>query len=214
MGYLNEDGLATLVGKVKGQMVQLTSEQYRNLPSTKNTDNKIYFVEDEDYARAIDNEPTLNSNNFVKSGGVYTYTSKIGTGSLTTTAKTLIPAVNELKASVDTLNNELSNFTLQTSVLTPVKTMTVGSQNRVSKYGRIVFGTIIFSTETTSSQNTVMFRTPYPLRYPTVIIIRADGGKTYLMGTTTENSDELTALYGDGIPAGVYRASFTYLTTL
>jgi hypothetical protein len=111
MGYLNEDGLATLVGKVKGQMVQLTSEQYRNLPSTKNTDNKIYFVEDEDYARAIDNEPTLNSNNFVKSGGVYTYTSKIGTGSLTTTAKTLIPAVNELKASIDTLNTGLTAVT-------------------------------------------------------------------------------------------------------
>lgn len=109
MGYLNEDGLATLVGKVKGQVVQLTSAEYRNLPASKNSDNKTYFVTDEDYAYAIDDEPTLNSDNLVKSGGVYTYTSKIGSGTLTTTAQTIIPAINELKASVNTLNTGLNN---------------------------------------------------------------------------------------------------------
>lgn len=107
MGYLNEDGLATLVGKVKGQVVQLTSEEYRNLPATKETDNKIYFVTDEEYAREIDDEPTLNSDHFVKSGGVYTYTSKIGSGTLTTTAQTIIPAINELDAAIDELNSGL-----------------------------------------------------------------------------------------------------------
>lgn len=103
MGYLNEDGLATLVGKVKGQVVQLTSAEYRALPASKNTDNKTYFVTDEDYAYAIDDEPTLNSDNLVKSGGVYTYTSKIGSGTLSTTAQTIIPAINELDAAIDGL---------------------------------------------------------------------------------------------------------------
>lgn len=111
MGYLNEDGLAALVGKVKGQVVQLTAAEYRQIPAeTKNTDNKIYFVEDDDYAYAIDNEPTLNSENLVKSGGVYNYTSKIGTGALTTTAQTLIPAVNELKAAVDTNTSDIAEL--------------------------------------------------------------------------------------------------------
>ena len=107
MGYLNEDGLATLVGKVKGQVVQLTSAEYRNLPASKNSDNKTYFVTDEDYAYAIDDEPTLNSDNLVKSGGVYTYTSKIGSGTLSTTAQTIIPAINELDAAIDTINTGL-----------------------------------------------------------------------------------------------------------
>ena len=123
-------------------------------------------------------------------------------------------SATNVQGALDEVKAGLNNFTLQISVLTPVKTMTVGSQNWVAKYGRVVFGTIIFSTTTTSTQNTVMFRTPYPLRYPTCLIIRADGGGTYLMGTTTENSNELIAMYGDGIPAGVYRVSFTYLTTL
>lgn len=107
MGYLNEDGLATLVGKVKGQVVQLTSAEYRNLPASKNSDNKTYFVTDEDYAYAIDDQPTLNSDNLVKSGGVYTYTSKIGSGTLTTTAQTIIPAINELKSGLTINDNKL-----------------------------------------------------------------------------------------------------------
>jgi len=111
MGYLNEDGLATLVGKVKGQVVQLTAAEYRQIPAeTKNTDNTLYFVEDDDYAYAIDSEPTLNSENLVKSGGVYNYTSKIGTGALTTTAQTIIPAVNELKAAVDTNTSDIATL--------------------------------------------------------------------------------------------------------
>ena len=122
MGYLNEDGLATLVGKVKGQVVQLTSAEYRNLPASKNSDNKTYFVTDEDYAYAIDDEPTLNSDNLVKSGGVYTYTSKIGSGTLTTTAQTIIPAINELKAGLtrhflefDATNITTTSGTIQSS---------------------------------------------------------------------------------------------------
>lgn len=132
MGYLNEDGLATLVGKVKGQVVQLTAAEYRQIPAeTKNTDNKIYFVEDDDYAYAIDNEPTLNSENLVKSGGVYNYTSKIGTGALTTTAQTLIPAVNELKADIATLNSgyigDSFNVAVQASTDTTIGSITLPS---------------------------------------------------------------------------------------
>lgn len=101
MGYLNEDGLATLVGKVKGQVVQLTQAEYMQIPdSEKNYNNKLYFVEDEEFSWKIDDEPTLNSDGLAKSGGIYTYTSKIGSGTLTTTAQTIIPAINELNASL------------------------------------------------------------------------------------------------------------------
>ena len=100
MAYLNEDGLETLVGKIKGQVIELTSAEYRQLPATKNTDNKLYFVNDEAYAYQIDDEPTSGSSGLVKSGGVYNWTSKIGSGTLTTTAQTLIPAVNELNAKI------------------------------------------------------------------------------------------------------------------
>lgn len=100
MAYLNEDGLETLVGKIKGQVIELTSAEYRQLPATKNTDNKLYFVNDEAYAYQIDDEPTSGSSGLVKSGGVYNWTSKIGSGTLTTTAQTLIPAVNEVNAKI------------------------------------------------------------------------------------------------------------------
>ena len=49
MAYLNEDGLETLVGKIKGQVVELTSAEYEQLPESKNTDNKLYFVKDGAY---------------------------------------------------------------------------------------------------------------------------------------------------------------------
>ena len=100
MAYLNEDGLETLVGKIKGQVIELTSAEYRQLPATKNSDNKLYFVNDEAYAYQIDDEPTSGSTGLVKSGGVYNWTSKIGSGTLTTTAQTLIPAVNEINAKI------------------------------------------------------------------------------------------------------------------
>lgn len=111
MAYLDEAGLAALVGKVKGQMVELTAEEYAQIdPAKKNYDNKLYFVKDEAYAYPIDNEPTANSDFLVKSGGVYNWTSKIGSGSLTTTAKTIIPAVNELNVKISGLNNSLTNL--------------------------------------------------------------------------------------------------------
>lgn len=97
MGYLDENGLAALTGKIKGQTVELTYNEYMNLPETKLTDNKLYFVTDGEYAYVLDDEPTENSNGLVKSGGVYNYTSKIGSGTLDTTAQTIIPAINELK---------------------------------------------------------------------------------------------------------------------
>lgn len=104
MGYLDEAGLAALVGKVKGQMVELTAEEYAQIdPAIKNYDNKLYFVKNDITGYQIDNEPVANSDGLVKSGGIYNWTSKIGSGTLTTTAKTLIPAVNELNNGLSAL---------------------------------------------------------------------------------------------------------------
>ena len=112
MGYLDEAGLAALVGKVKGQMVELTAAEYAQIdPAIKNYDNKLYFVKDGTYTYPIDDEPTSGSTGLVKSGGVYNWTSKIGSGSLTTTAKTLIPAVNEVNAGLTNVAEGLTNVT-------------------------------------------------------------------------------------------------------
>ena len=168
MGYLNEDGLATLVGKVKGQVVQLTAAEYRQIPAeTKNTDNKIYFVEDDDYAYAIDNEPTLNSENLVKSGGVYNYTSRIGTGALTTTAQTLIPAVNELKAEVDTLNTGLTDQT--TMNLTLSNATAGGNTSFVTRKGHEV---VLFLDYTLNSAATTVTICNLPQKYRPATTIR------------------------------------------
>lgn len=211
MGYLNEDGLATLVGKVKGQVVQLTAAEYRQIPAeTKNTDNKIYFVEDDDYAYAIDNEPTLNSENLVKSGGVYTYTSRIGTGALTTTAKTLIPAVNELKADVDTLNNGLTSVQNELRVKSVTLQSATSAVSITSQSARL-FGNILtfFVTFTLSSQVSI---------YGNLITL---GGKSasagWILPVYTAGMVPITdqSVYGDSgntnirasrnLPAGTYR---------
>lgn len=106
MGYLDETGLAALVGKVKGQMVELTAEEYAQIdPAIKNYDNKLYFVKNDVAGYQIDNEPVANSEGLVKSGGIYNWTSKIGSGTLITTAQTLIPAVNEVKNDLDDLSD-------------------------------------------------------------------------------------------------------------
>ena len=110
MGYLDENGLAALTGKIKGQTVELTYNEYLNLPDTKLTDNKLYFVTDGEYAYVLDDEPTENSDNLVKSGGVYNYTSKIGSGTLNTTAQTIIPAINELKNGLTDINSNLTTI--------------------------------------------------------------------------------------------------------
>lgn len=110
MGYLDEAGLAALVGEVKGQMVELTAEEYAQIdPAIKNYDNKLYFVKNDVTGYQIDEEPTANSDGLVKSGGIYNWTSKIGSGALTTTAQTLIPAVNELNNG---LNNLIKHATI------------------------------------------------------------------------------------------------------
>lgn len=142
MAYLNEDGLETLVGKIKGQVIELTSAEYRQLPATKNTDNKLYFVNDEAYAYQIDDEPTSGSSGLVKSGGVYNWTSKIGSGTLTTTAQTLIPAVNELNAEVDELNNGLTRNK---------KGTTVNLSNSTTDYTFPSDGYLIVSTSSTAN---------------------------------------------------------------
>lgn len=106
MGYLNEDGLSKLVSKIKGQVIELTAAEYEQIdPSIKNYDNKLYFISDYTYNYPVDEEPVANSNKLVKSGGIYNWTSKIGSGSLITTAQTLIPAVNEIKNACDSASS-------------------------------------------------------------------------------------------------------------
>ena len=112
MGYLDEAGLAALVGEVKGQMVELTAEEYAQIdPAIKNYDNKLYFVKNDVTGYQIDEEPTANSDGLVKSGGIYNWTSKIGSGALTTTAQTLIPAVNEVNAGLWNVTAGLTRVT-------------------------------------------------------------------------------------------------------
>ena len=199
MGYLNEDGLATLVGKVKGQVVQLTSAEYRNLPSSKNSDNKTYFVTDEDYAYAIDDEPTLNSDNLVKSGGVYTYTSKIGSGTLTTTAQTIIPAINELDAAIDTIKNGLTY-----SVASINTTYAIGAAH---KWGRVVFASIYNGEGGNISANTVLATLPVGFRP----LANAEFINTYTKTRMRINENgELVAV--EAISSSYVRGSVVYLT--
>ena len=127
-----------------------------------------------------------------------------------------------VSALIDTRNLAISaftdlnsNFTVTTDALTKVKAdLTIGSQNRVYKYGRIVFVTVVFSTTSDAVQNEVLFTTPYSIRFPVIAIVRNDEGNTYLIGTDIENSFNIKALYGSGLPAGVYRGTFTYLSAL
>lgn len=139
MGYLDEAGLAALVGKVKGQMVELTAEEYAQIdPAIKNYDNKLYFVKNDVSGYQIDNEPVANSDGLVRSGGIYNWTSKIGSGSLITTAQTLIPAVNELKNACDAA----SSCTVLQFLSTGWSTEDVGG---VTYYTQSVQVTSIFS---------------------------------------------------------------------
>ena len=93
-------------------MVELTAEEYAQIdPAIKNYDNKLYFVKNDVTGYQIDEEPISGSTGLVKSGGVYNWTSKIGSGSLTTTAKTLIPAVNEVNEGLTEVNEGLTEVT-------------------------------------------------------------------------------------------------------
>ena len=193
MGYLNEDGLATLVGKVKGQVVQLTSAEYRNLPASKNSDNKTYFVTDEDYAYAIDDEPTLNSDNLVKSGGVYTYTSKIGSGTLTTTAQTIIPAINELKAGLNNLS------TRRTGTLTANSGVTLSGEY-IAKYGNIAYLTCIVKVTENKNSYTRLVEIPegfVPLRqtFAGECDITTSGAIRNRVAATANQEFTVTAMY-------------------
>ena len=182
MGYLNEDGLATLVGKVKGQVVQLTSAEYRNLPSSKNSDNKTYFVTDEDYAYAIDDEPTLNSDNLVKSGGVYTYTSKIGSGTLTTTAQTIIPAINELDAAIDTIKNGLENLTTRKNFDYFTVNVTASNTRFVVPKANLPSGFLRpISAFTTSGNGNCATQLSYAAGIDLTVFVSSNGANTWII---------------------------------
>jgi len=218
MGYLNETGLATLVGKVKGQVVQLTSAEYQQIPAeTKNYDNKLYLVEDEAYAYPVDSEPTLNSNNLVKSGGVYKYTSKIGTGSLTTTAQTLIPAVNELKAGVDALNNGLANsngrvtslenaFKFKTITPTPSVSAVSITFHSVRVYGKMIFFSIGFTTSAQITQYSSLISFAYKAESAWIAPVYT-AGYDRTDYSVYGDKDNQTIRAGTVLPAGSYRVA-------
>ena len=189
MAYLNEDGLETLVGKIKGQVVELTSAEYRQLPASKNTDNKLYFVNDETYSYQIDDEPTSGSTGLVKSGGVYNWTSKIGSGTLTTTAKTIIPAINEL------------NNSSTTSAVDAGWNMTF-NQNRISKCGKSVNCLIIAtrSQGVPTSQYSI-FSIPNGYRpassvYVPCILMKSDFSSMKWCDVEMSSSGEVKVQYG------------------
>ena len=208
MGYLNEDGLATLVGKVKGQVVQLTSAEYRNLPASKNSDNKTYFVTDEDYAYAIDDEPTLNSDNLVKSGGVYTYTSKIGSGTLSTTAQTIIPAINELDAAIDTINAySTGDLTKESSNISAVE------YARFMRIGNVAWVTANFTIGTAITDSTpILFSgAPHARRYlrSTGMMVQGQSGRYVRYEINTEGQIRGSYTNG-GIATGMYEITLCY----
>ena len=208
MAYLDEAGLAALVGKVKGQMVELTAEEYAQIdPAKKNYDNKLYFVKDEAYTYPIDNEPTANSDFLVKSGGVYKWTSKIGSGALTTTAKTLIPAVNELNVKISGLNGSLSNIgtyndgtsksaSVASGSFTTVTTASIPATGIYLITGDISFGTdtngnkiLILSDEETSTND---------VSNSVAVSGRATLSKTRIMSLSAGNTIYLRAYQNSG----------------
>ena len=125
--------------------------------------------------------------------------------------KALSDNINNVNTAVVEMYNAL---TLTRSGLTKVSsTVTVGSLNNVVKYGRIVHVSIVFSTSQAAAGDTILFTTPYQIRFPFIASIRKDLGGEYLIGTTSEDTPNIRALYGEGLPAGTYRGSFVYITT-
>lgn len=125
--------------------------------------------------------------------------------------KALSDNINNVNTAVVEMYNAL---TLTRSGLTKVpSTVTVGSLNNVVKYGRIVHVSIVFSTSQAAAGDTILFTTPYQIRFPFIASIRKDLGGEYLIGTTSEDTPNIRALYGEDLPAGTYRGSFVYITT-
>lgn len=125
--------------------------------------------------------------------------------------KALSDNINNVNTAVVEMYNAL---TLTRSGLTKVpSTVTVGSMNNVVKYGRIVHVSIVFSISQAADGDTILFTTPYQIRFPFIASIRKDLGGEYLIGTISEDTPNIRALYGEGLPAGTYRGSFVYITT-
>ena len=83
----------------RGQIVQLTAAEYDAIPAaTKNTDGKLYLVEDEAYTYPIDSTPTANSDHLVSSGGVKAAIDESNA------------AINKNTSDIASLNNGLKNL--------------------------------------------------------------------------------------------------------
>lgn len=125
--------------------------------------------------------------------------------------KALSDNINNVNTAVVEMYNSL---TVVRSVLTKVpSTVTIGSVNDAIKYGRIVQVSIVFALSQAAAGDTILFTTPYQIRFPFIASIRKDLGGEYLIGATGEDTPNIRALYGEGLPAGTYRGSFIYITT-
>lgn len=124
-------------------------------------------------------------------------------------------ALSDNIGSVNTAVVEMYNaLTLTRSSLTGVpSTLSIGSMNVVLKYGRIVVVNIVFALSASAAGDTILFTTPYQIRFPFIGTVRKDLGGEYLIGTTNEDTPNIRVIYGEALPAGTYRGSFVYITT-
>lgn len=124
-------------------------------------------------------------------------------------------ALSDNISNVNTAVVEMYNaLTLTRSSLTGIpSTLTIGSMNIVLKYGRIVVVNIVFALSASAAGDTILFTTPYQIRFPFIGTVRKDLGGEYLIGTTNEDTPNIRVLYGEALPAGTYRGSFVYITT-
>lgn len=113
----------------------------------------------------------------------------------------------------DRIINVSNVFTLEKDAMTTAQSyVTIGSMNNVLKYGRIVQVTIVFAVSQNVTGDTAILTTPYQIRFPFIASIRKDLGGEYLIGTIYENTNNIRALYGEGLPSGTYRGTFSYIT--
>lgn len=124
-------------------------------------------------------------------------------------------ALDDRISSVNTAVVEMYNaLTLTRSSLTGIpSSLTIGSMNVVLKYGRIVVVNVVFALSASAAGDTILFTTPYQIRFPFIGTVRKDLGGEYLIGTTNEDTPNIRVLYGEALPAGTYRGSFVYITT-
>ena len=87
-----------------------------------------------------------------------------------------------------------------------------GSQNGTLRVGRTMQCVFVITVSSKINENESFIRLPKAMRNPNIFTVTNDSGETYKIGNTNSNSDEIKALYNAGLPAGIYRGSFMYIT--